>query len=100
AFSRLLGREPGIPVEGVKIARHMMFVDASRAQRELGFAPGSVTAALERAVRWYEANGYVAPRRARKIAQTERRHEFRGVRRQRSGAPRPCESLPGIRRVL
>jgi dihydroflavonol-4-reductase len=70
AFSRLIGREPGIPVEGVKIARHMMFVDASRAQRELGFEPGSVTAALERAVRWYEANGYVAPRRARKIAQT------------------------------
>lgn len=70
AFSRLVGREPQIPVEGVKIARHMMFVDASRAQRELGFQPGSVTAALERAVRWYEANGYVAPRRAKKIAQT------------------------------
>src|SRR5580700_6875222 len=28
AFSRLLGREPGIPVEGVKIAQHMMFVNA------------------------------------------------------------------------
>lgn len=70
AFSRLVGREPQIPVEGVKIAQHMMFVDASRAQRELGFEPGSVTAALERAVRWYEANGYVGPRRARKIAQT------------------------------
>jgi dihydroflavonol-4-reductase len=37
AFSRLLGREPGIPVEGVKIARHNMFVDCSRAPRELGF---------------------------------------------------------------
>jgi len=23
-FSRLVGREPGIPIEGVKIARHMM----------------------------------------------------------------------------
>src|SRR5580693_4195541 len=40
AFSRLIGREPGIPVEGVKIARHMMFVDASRVQRELQFHPG------------------------------------------------------------
>src|SRR5256714_12572005 len=29
AFSRLLGRQPQIPVEGVKIARHMMFVDCS-----------------------------------------------------------------------
>lgn len=67
AFSRLIGREPQIPVEGVKIARHNMFVDASRAQRELGFQPGSVAAALERAVRWYVENGYVAARRAKKI---------------------------------
>ena len=66
--SRLLGREPGIPVEGVKIARHMMFVDCSRAQRELGFKAGPVAAALERAVRWYEANGYIAKSRARRMA--------------------------------
>ena len=66
-FSRLLGREPGIPVEGVRIAQHMMFVDAKRAQKELGFKPGSVAAALERAVRWYADSGYVSPRRAKKI---------------------------------
>ena len=68
AFSRLIRREPQIPVEGVKIARHMMFVDCARAQRELGFKPGPVAAALERSVRWYEANGYVTPRRAKRIA--------------------------------
>jgi dihydroflavonol-4-reductase len=67
AFSRLLGKEPGIPVEGVRIAQHVMFVDASRAQRELGFRPGSVPAALERAVRWYQANGYVKAGRAKKM---------------------------------
>jgi dihydroflavonol-4-reductase len=67
AFSRLIGREPQIPVEGVKIAQHTMFVNASRAVRELGFQVGPVSAALERAVRWYEANGYIAPRRAKKI---------------------------------
>ncbi len=67
-FSRLTFREPGIPIEGVKIARHKMFVDCSRAQRELGFRPGPVAAALERAVRWYEANGYVSGRRAKRIA--------------------------------
>jgi dihydroflavonol-4-reductase len=67
AFSRLLGREPQIPVEGVKIAQHLMFVDASRAPCELGFRPTAVAAALERAVRWYEDNGYVSPRRAKKI---------------------------------
>ena len=71
AFSRLIGREPQIPVEGVKIAQHMMFVDCARAPRELGFQPGPATAAFERAVRWYEANGYIAPRRAKKIHQAK-----------------------------
>jgi dihydroflavonol-4-reductase len=66
-LSHLTFREPQIPVEGVKIARHKMFVDCSRAQRELGFRPGPVAAALGRAVRWYEANGYVSARRARRI---------------------------------
>jgi dihydroflavonol-4-reductase len=67
AFSRLIGKEPQIPVEGVKIAQHKMFVDCSRAQRELGFQPGPVAAALERAVRWYQANGYVKAGRVRKM---------------------------------
>jgi dihydroflavonol-4-reductase len=66
-FSRMIGRVPGITIEGVKIAQHMMFVDCARAQKELGFKPGAVSAALDRAVRWYEANGYVKARRARRI---------------------------------
>jgi dihydroflavonol-4-reductase len=68
AISRLRGREPQIPIEGVKIARHMMFVDSSKAQRELGFAPGPVGAALERAVRWYQENGYIGARHAARLA--------------------------------
>jgi dihydroflavonol-4-reductase len=71
AFSRLIGREPQIPVEGVKIAQHMMFVNCSRAVRELGFQAGPVSAAFERAVRWYETNGYIAPRRAKKIVRAK-----------------------------
>src|SRR5260370_41759580 len=67
-FSRLVGREPGIPIEGGKIARHMMFVDCSRAQRELGFQAGPVAAALERAVRWHRANGYIPKSRAKRMA--------------------------------
>lgn len=67
AFSRLVGKEPGIPVEGVKIAQHKMFVDASRAQRELGFKPSPVADALERAARWYMANCYVKKGRAKKM---------------------------------
>ena len=67
AFSRLIGREPQIPIEGVKIARHMMFVNCDKARRELGFKPGAVAAALERGVRWYTENGYVAQRRSKKM---------------------------------
>jgi dihydroflavonol-4-reductase len=70
AFSRLLGREPQIPVEAVKIAQHLMFVDCTRTQRELGFAPEPVAAAFERAVRWYEKNGYVSERRIKRMAHT------------------------------
>jgi dihydroflavonol-4-reductase len=68
AFSRLIGREPQIPVEGVKIAQHLMFVDCTRAQKELGFRAEPVSAAFERAVRWYEKNGYVSNRRIKRMA--------------------------------
>ena len=64
-LSRLIGREPQIPLEGVRMARHNMFVNTERARVELGFSPGSLRAAFERAVRWYESNGYV--RAARQV---------------------------------
>jgi dihydroflavonol-4-reductase len=70
AISRVTGREPRIPLDGVRMARHSMFVNTDKARRELGFAPGSVAAALARAVRWYQENGYVAARGAQGIAQT------------------------------
>ncbi len=70
-ISRLLHRQPQIPLEGVRMARHKMFVDCSKAQRELGFAAGPVEQALERAVRWYEKNGYA---RAAQTQRLERAH--------------------------
>lgn len=71
AFSRVMGREPSIPLDGVRMSRHRMFVDASRAGRELGFVAGTPEAAFAGAVRWYEENGYVRARgqvRARAMA--------------------------------
>lgn len=71
-FSRLTGREPQIPVEGVKMSRHRMFVASDKAERELGYKPGAVEAALERSVRWYEQHGYIGGRNATKsIAHAE-----------------------------
>ncbi|HEV2422803.1 MAG TPA: hopanoid-associated sugar epimerase [Candidatus Acidoferrales bacterium] len=65
-FSRVAGRAPRIPVEGVRIARHKMFVNDAKARKELGYESTSVEAALERAVGWYVANGCAKlPERAR-----------------------------------
>ena len=58
---RLLGREPSVPLEGVRMARKKMYFEAERAKAELGFRPGSVRAALERAARWFCQNGYAPP---------------------------------------
>lgn len=69
-FSRLTGREPQIPVDGVKMSRHRMFVASDKAEKELGYKPSSVEEALERAVRWYEEKGYVRGRAGnKKLAQ-------------------------------
>ena len=68
AMARMLDREPQIPLEGVRMARHKMFVDASKAERELGFVSGPIEDALERAAQWYEANGYVVSQGARAVA--------------------------------
>jgi dihydroflavonol-4-reductase len=69
-IARVLDREPLVPLEGVRMARHKMFVDSSKARAELGFQSGSVEAALDRAVCWYRTHRFVkghsdtdAPRR-------------------------------------
>jgi len=59
AWANLTGDEPAAPLEGVKMARKKMFASHAKASRELGYAPGSADAALEKAVRWFRANGYV-----------------------------------------
>jgi dihydroflavonol-4-reductase len=65
-YSRIAGREPQIPVEGVKMSRHRMFVATGKAERELGYQPGSIEEAFERSVGWYREHGYIQSRAARK----------------------------------
>lgn len=52
-------REPDVPLESVKLARHKMWFDASKAVRELGLAQNPIERALERAVNWFREHGYV-----------------------------------------
>jgi len=70
-ISRMIGREPQVPIEGVKMSRHRMFVASDKAERELGYKASPVEAALERAVRWYEQHGYVCGRASGKTVAHE-----------------------------
>jgi len=58
--ARISGRDPRIPVDGVRMAHVRMFVETSKAERELGFRSGSIEAALSRAARWYAVHGYLS----------------------------------------
>jgi dihydroflavonol-4-reductase len=59
-WARISGREPGITVDGVRLAKKRMFFSSARAQRELGYRPGEARAALRDAAVWFRANGYVS----------------------------------------
>jgi dihydroflavonol-4-reductase len=58
AWAGLTGREPRVPLDGVRMASKKMFVKHDKATRELGYCPGLVEDALRRAVEWFRANGY------------------------------------------
>lgn len=55
----LRGKTPLISLEGVRMARKKMWVDCSKAVRELGLPQTPPEEALARAVEWYRQNGYV-----------------------------------------
>ena len=57
--SDLMRREPSIPVEGIKITRHPMYVSSDKAIRELGLPQSPIETALEKAVRWFSDHGYL-----------------------------------------
>jgi dihydroflavonol-4-reductase len=60
--SQVTGRRPMVPLDGVRIARHKMYVSSEKAERELGYRTGPVEAALERAVQWFHEHGYTNKR--------------------------------------
>ena len=57
---RLTGGQPLVPLEGVHMARHEMFVNWEKARAELGYEATPVVDALALAVRWYREHGYAA----------------------------------------
>jgi dihydroflavonol-4-reductase len=54
----LLGREPRVTLDSVRMGRKKMFASSAKAERELGWKIVSVDEALRRAVEWFRAHGY------------------------------------------
>ena len=49
---------PVVPLEGARMARHLMYADGAPARRELGYEPRPIDEALAQAVAWYRTAGY------------------------------------------
>ncbi|MZG30790.1 MAG: NAD-dependent epimerase/dehydratase family protein [Nitrospinae bacterium] len=56
-FSNTITHQPpSVPLAGVKMAKHFMYFDSSKAVRELGLPQNPVESALEQAVNWFKEN--------------------------------------------
>jgi dihydroflavonol-4-reductase len=65
ATAWLTGREPFTTRDGIRMAEHRMFFTAAKAERELGVRARPYREALEDAIRWFSAAGYLGGRRKR-----------------------------------
>jgi dihydroflavonol-4-reductase len=54
-----LGKKPQVSFYAAQMSRKAMYYDSSKAVRELGLPQSPIEQALEKAVRWFEENGYV-----------------------------------------
>ncbi|MGH9850763.1 MAG: hopanoid-associated sugar epimerase [Blastocatellia bacterium] len=53
------GKSPQVSVSSVRMSQKAMYYDSSKAVRELGLPQNPIEVALEKAVQWFEDNGYV-----------------------------------------
>ncbi|MFN0112910.1 MAG: hopanoid-associated sugar epimerase [Blastocatellia bacterium] len=58
-LARYFGKTPQVSFYSVRMSQKAMHYDSSKAVRELGLPQSSIEGAIEKAVRWFEANGYV-----------------------------------------
>jgi dihydroflavonol-4-reductase len=59
AAARFTGRAPFTTLDGVRMAEHRMFFTAAKAERDLGFRARPYQTALEDAINWFRAAGYL-----------------------------------------
>lgn len=58
-LARYFGKTPQVSYYSVQMSRHEMYYDSAKAVRELGLPQSPIEGAIEKAVRWFQANGYV-----------------------------------------
>jgi dihydroflavonol-4-reductase len=58
-LGRYFGKTPRVSFYSVRMSQQAMYYDAAKAVRELGLPQSPIEGALEKAVRWFEENGYV-----------------------------------------
>ena len=49
-----LGKQPSIPLDGVRMSQKKMYYDASKAIKKLGLPQSSIRVALENAINWFD----------------------------------------------
>ena len=63
----LSGKEPFLSVNGLRMARHLMFFSSAKAEHELGYRARPWRNALADAIDWFDRNGYLAKGSGRRI---------------------------------
>ena len=58
-LARYFGKTPQVSFYSVQMSQHAMYYDSAKAVRELGLPQSPIEGALEKAVQWFAANGYV-----------------------------------------
>ena len=58
-MARVRGVEPFVTLDGLRMARHHMFFDDSKARRELGYVSRPYREGLSDAVAWFRSHGYI-----------------------------------------
>ena len=66
--ARFTGRPPFTTRDGIRMAEHHMFFTAAKAERELGFKARPYLSAIEDAIRWFQAAGYLGKKNRRTSA--------------------------------
>ncbi len=59
AIARLTGKEPFVTADALDMSKHLMFFSSAKAARELGYTARPYGAALEDALNWFRAAGYL-----------------------------------------